>query len=270
MRNTLKPRFFCEACESTGGGWKSKAQQAIEAALEKKLEDLAEERRLRLEREKAEDEAFTKAFLKAAMDAFKLMDEDKSMSLDKQEIVDAVTKNQKVIDFLRDCGNRFLQELHEPSRLEYALDKLDTDRDGTISIEEWETAIEEALQIRLSQMAAERRRKAKAAQKEKDKFATQFLLMARQVFVLMDVDDGGTLSKQEIVDGVTSNEEVTKFLAGCGNEDLMMLLKPRRLEKAGPPVWMTHFTLRGRSNLRAERRRQLATPDPRTRVCSDE
>ena len=65
------------------------------------------------------------------------MDEDESMSLEHAEVVDAVKKNQKVINFLRDCGNRFLIELLEPTRLKTALEKLDTNKDGSIGIDEY-------------------------------------------------------------------------------------------------------------------------------------
>ncbi|KAH8092916.1 ryanodine-sensitive calcium-release channel [Aureococcus anophagefferens] len=147
---------------------------------------------------------------------FQMLDADESMSLEMNEIVDAVKMNQKVINFLRDCGNRFLQELLEPTRLSTALAKLDTNKDGSIGIDEWESAIEAALQVRLAQIASERRRRARDAQKERDAFTSGFLLMARQVFVLMDVDDSGTLTKAEIVTGVQDNEEVSSFLQNCG------------------------------------------------------
>jgi len=63
-----------------------------------------------------------------------MLDADESMSLEHAEIVTAVQKDQKVINFLRDCGNRFLQELLEPTRLSTALAKLDTNQDGSIGI----------------------------------------------------------------------------------------------------------------------------------------
>ena len=45
--------------------------------------------------------------------------------------------NQKVIKFLVNCGNKNLQYLLIPARLESALATLDTDRDGHIDADEW-------------------------------------------------------------------------------------------------------------------------------------
>ena len=45
--------------------------------------------------------------------------------------------SQDVINFLTNCGNKNLQYLLVPSRLEAALAVLDTDRDGTIDAIEW-------------------------------------------------------------------------------------------------------------------------------------
>ena len=42
-----------------------------------------------------------------------------------------------MINFLTNCGNKNLQYLLVPSRLEAALAVLDTDRDGTIDAIEW-------------------------------------------------------------------------------------------------------------------------------------
>ena len=44
---------------------------------------------------------------------------------------------QEVIKFLTDCGNKNLQHLLVPSRLESALAQMDTDHDGTIDADEW-------------------------------------------------------------------------------------------------------------------------------------
>ena len=45
-----------------------------------------------------------------------------------------------VKNFLKDCGNEFLQELLIPSRLDKAMKALDTDGSGVIEIEEWSGA----------------------------------------------------------------------------------------------------------------------------------
>ena len=57
--------------------------------------------------------------------------------LEKAEIVTAVRANREVIKFLTDCGNKNLQHLLVPSRLESALAQMDTDHDGTIDADEW-------------------------------------------------------------------------------------------------------------------------------------
>ena len=65
------------------------------------------------------------------------IDVDESGDLEKAEIIDAVKNNQKVIKFLINCGNKNLQYLLVPARLEAALAVLDTDRDGHIDMVEW-------------------------------------------------------------------------------------------------------------------------------------
>ena len=102
----------------------------------------------------------------------------------------------------------------------------------TCSYTRREEAIEKALQVRLAQIAEERARKRAEARKARDKLAAEVLVLARQVFAMLDVDDGGTLSRDEIVRGVEEDEEVVKFLINCGNEFLAALLKPKKLEKA--------------------------------------
>ena len=57
--------------------------------------------------------------------------------VEKEEILRAVRADQDVINFLTNCGNKNLQYLLVPSRLEAALAVLDTDRDGTIDAIEW-------------------------------------------------------------------------------------------------------------------------------------
>ena len=49
----------------------------------------------------------------------------------------AVRANREVIKFLTDCGNKNLQHLLVPSRLEAALAAMDTDHDGSIDADEW-------------------------------------------------------------------------------------------------------------------------------------
>ena len=66
-----------------------------------------------------------------------MIDKDESGFLDKEEIVTAVRADKEVIDFLTNCGNKNLQYLLVPSRLEAALAQLDSDRDGEIDCNEW-------------------------------------------------------------------------------------------------------------------------------------
>jgi hypothetical protein len=73
---------------------------------------------------------------------------------------------------------------------------------------------------------------AKAAQKEIEEFTLDFKNAARKCFELIDKDGGGTLDKGEIVRAVKEDQEVISFLKTCGEENLMFLLHPPRLEKA--------------------------------------
>ena len=146
--------------------------------------------------------------------------------------VRAVRADQEVINFLVNCGNKNLQYLLVPNRLQAALAAMDTDHDGHIDLCEWETCIEIALQNKLEQRAAAREAQAKAAQKEIAEFTGEFLSAARQCFQLIDKDCGGSLSKSEIVEAVKTDQEVIRFLTTCGEENLQFLLHPPRLQKA--------------------------------------
>ena len=140
--------------------------------------------------------------------------------------------SQKVIKFLVNCGEPNLQNLLVPSRLEATLAVLDTDRDGHIDAMEWEACIESALANKLAERAARRELQAKAAQKEIEEFTAEFKSAARRCFQLIDKDGGGTLSHDEIVEAVKTDQEVISFLKTCGEENLMFLLHPPRLKKA--------------------------------------
>ena len=143
-----------------------------------------------------------------------------------------VSTSQEVINFLINCGNKNLQYLLVPNRLQAALAAMDTDHDGHIDLCEWEACIEIALQNKLEQRAAAREAQAKAAQKEIAEFTGEFLSAARQCFQLIDKDCGGSLSKVEIVEAVKTDQEVIRFLTTCGEENLQFLLHPPRLQKA--------------------------------------
>ena len=99
-----------------------------------------------------------------------MIDKDDSGTLEKQEVIDAVSADKKVINFLVNCGEPNLQYLLVPARLESALQQLDTDRDGHIDAQEWEDAIEDALSNKLAQRALKREADAAAAQREIENF----------------------------------------------------------------------------------------------------
>ena len=55
---------------------------------------------------------------------------------------------------------------------------------------------------------------------------------AREVFELIDKDDSGSLAIDEITTAVKSDKVVKDFLKTCGDETLMFLLQPKRLDHA--------------------------------------
>ena len=120
--------------------------------------------------------------------------------------VKSVRADKKVIDFLTNCGNKNLQYLLVPARLDSALAQMDTDRDGEFSLSEWEDAIETALSNKLAQRAAAREAQRKAAAKEIAEFTGEFLNAARHCFEMIDKDGGGTLSTAEIVKAVKEDQ----------------------------------------------------------------
>ena len=62
-----------------------------------------------------------------------------------------------------------------------------------------EAAINRGLAKRLEQMADERARAARAAEKADAEFSAEFLNAAREVFLMIDKDDSGSLDREEIV-----------------------------------------------------------------------
>ena len=207
-------------------------EEAINRGLAKRLAQLAAERERRERAAEKADAEFSVEFLNAARKCFEMIDVDESGTLEKAEVVEAVTSNKKVISFLVNCGNKNLQYLLVPVRLEAALTAMDTDRDGHIDIDEWETCIEDALKNKLAARAAKRELDAKNAAKEIEEFTNEFLSAARRCFELIDKDGGGTLSTAEIVEAVKNDAEVIDFLKNCGEENLQFLLHPPRLKKA--------------------------------------
>ena len=65
-----------------------------------------------------------------------------------------------------------------------------------------EAAINRGLAKRLEQLADERERRQRAAERADAEFTLEFLNAAREVFQMIDKDDSGTLDEAEIVDAV--------------------------------------------------------------------
>ena len=55
-------------------------------------------------------------------------------TLSKEEIVEAVKKDEEVIKFLTTCGDENLEFLLHPPRLQKALEILDTDKSGELDV----------------------------------------------------------------------------------------------------------------------------------------
>ena len=207
-------------------------EEAIETALANKLEARAADREAKAKAARKEIEEFTTEFLNAARKTFQMIDVDDSGTLTKAEIVESVKSNNEVINFLRTCGEDNLQFLLVPARLAKALEVLDTSKDGEVDIDEWEEAINRGLAKRLEQLADERERRERAAAAEDEAFSAEFLNAAREVFLMIDKDDSGSLDKAEVVTAVQTDKKVIKFLINCGNQNLQYLLVPQRLEHA--------------------------------------
>ena len=133
--------------------WRA-GEQAIQRGLSKRLAQLAAERERRERAAAKADAEFSAEFLSMARKCFDLIDKDGSGTLEKPEIVQAVRADKEVINFLTNCGNKNLQYLLVPSRLDAALNAMDTDRDGHIDADEWEECIEIALNNKLAARAA--------------------------------------------------------------------------------------------------------------------
>ena len=207
-------------------------EEAIETALATKLEQRAAQREMQAKAAQKEIAEFTAEFLNAARQCFQMIDKDSSGTLTKVEIVKAVAEDKEVVTFLRTCGEENLQFLLHPARLEKALEVLDTSKDGEVDIDEWEEAVHRGLAKRLEQLAQERERRERAARAEDEAFSAEFLNAAREVFLMIDVDESGSLDKAEVVKAVKSDKKVINFLVNCGNQNLQYLLVPARLEAA--------------------------------------
>ena len=108
---------------------------------------------------------------------------------------------------------------------------LSCDRRSLVDLRAGEEAIHRGLKKRLEQLADERERRERAAAAADEEFSAGFLNAARDVFIMMDKDDSGTLTKEEILHAVKNEDEVQKFLISCGNQNLSDLMVPSKLEK---------------------------------------
>ncbi|KAH8092919.1 Ca2-binding protein [Aureococcus anophagefferens] len=205
-------------------------ESAIETALANKLEARAAQREAQAKAARKEIEEFTAEFLNAARQCFQMIDKDNSGTLTKTEIVKAVAEDKDVVKFLRTCGEDNLQFLLQPARLEKALQVLDTSKDGEVDIDEWEEAVHRGLAKRLEQLAEERERRDRAARAEDG--VQRRVFERREVFIMIDKDDSGSLDKAEVVKAVKTDKKVIDFLVNCGNQNLQYLLVPARLEMA--------------------------------------
>ena len=111
-------------------------EAAIEDALKNKLADRAAKREMQAKAAQKEIEEFTLDFKNAARRCFELIDKDGGGTLSKEEIVEAVKKDEEVIKFLTTCGDENLEFLLHPPRLQKALEILDTDKSGELDVDE--------------------------------------------------------------------------------------------------------------------------------------
>ena len=111
--------------------------------------------------------------------------------------------------------------------------------DSLVDLRTGEEAINRGLAKRLDQLANERERREKAARAEDENFSVEFLSAARKVFEMIDVDESGTLEKEEVVVAIRGNKKVINFLVNCGNKNLQYLLVPARLDAAMTCLWLT-------------------------------
>ena len=121
--------------------------------MSKALNKLLDER----QKERDEDNEFAMDFQSKAREVFCMIDADESWTLDKEELIVGIGQ-KRVSRFLIACGNEHLQYLCVPARLGHTLFELDADHSGEISLEEWDMAIAIALDKKLEQRAARRRR----------------------------------------------------------------------------------------------------------------
>ncbi|KAH8062185.1 hypothetical protein JL722_3095 [Aureococcus anophagefferens] len=219
--------------------------ESIDRALKACLAARAEERE--------DDDRFSIEFLSLAREVFQLIDTDGSASLDKDEIVRGVEVNGDVQKFLISCGNQYLQYLLVPARVKAMLWELDTDHDESISLEEWDAAIDSALKTKLDARRAGRERDRKAAVDEQLQAALKVNAKTLEMAKLGKKPAGGwpTMGKDGNVRGGESREQ----LLGLTPEQLA---EQARLEKEA---------LKAAFVARPKNAKGIAISDRRSRLC---
>ena len=90
-------------------GYLHTGESAINRGLAKRLKDLEKERERRNRAAREDDLQFSLDFLSTSRKVFRMIDKDDSGTLEKQEVIDAVSADKKVINFLVNCGEPNLQ-----------------------------------------------------------------------------------------------------------------------------------------------------------------
>ncbi|KAJ1462555.1 hypothetical protein M885DRAFT_584300 [Pelagophyceae sp. CCMP2097] len=121
----------------------------IQARLRARLQDLAAQRELHDVDCEPVDESLGAKFLSLAARAFRILDVDVDAKVTRAEIVRAVAHEPGVVAFLATCGDSDLQSLCLPDRLTHALYALDSDGDGDVSADEWDSVVQSALEAKL-------------------------------------------------------------------------------------------------------------------------
>ena len=83
--------------------------------------------------------------------------------------------------------------------MRFRVDAATACRGSPVGVPRREEAIETALANKLADRAAKRELEAARAAKEIEEFSNEFLNAAREVFLMIDKDDSGSLDREEIV-----------------------------------------------------------------------
>ncbi|KAH8074074.1 hypothetical protein JL721_2634 [Aureococcus anophagefferens] len=217
--------------------------ESIDRALKACLAARAEERE--------DDDRFSIEFLSLAREVFQLIDTDGSASSTRTRSSGA-SRSTATQKFLISCGNQYLQYLLVP-RAKAMLWELDTDHDESISLEEWDAAIDSALKTKLDARRAGRERDRKAAVDEQLQAALKVNAKTLEMAKLGKKPAGGwpTMGKDGNVRGGESREQ----LLGLTPEQLA---EQARLEKEA---------LKAAFVARPKNAKGIAISDRRSRLC---